>query len=42
LPAWDLGQALERIVAWHEAERRGEDMRQMSLTQIEQFGDGEA
>jgi len=42
LPAWDLGQALERIVAWHEAERRGEDVRQMSLTQIEQFGDREA
>jgi CDP-glucose 4,6-dehydratase len=34
---WDLGQALERIVAWHEAERRGEDMREVSLAQIEQF-----
>jgi CDP-glucose 4,6-dehydratase len=34
---WDLGEALERIVAWHEAERRGDDMRKMSLTQIEQF-----
>jgi CDP-glucose 4,6-dehydratase len=42
LPAWDLAQALERIVAWHEAERRGEDVRQMSLTQVEQFGDREA
>ena len=34
---WDLGQALERIVQWHEAERRGEDMRGVSLDQIEQF-----
>jgi CDP-glucose 4,6-dehydratase len=34
---WDLGEALERIVAWHEAERRGEDMRRASLAQIERF-----
>jgi CDP-glucose 4,6-dehydratase len=34
---WDLAQALERIVAWHEAERRGEDMRRVSLEQIERF-----
>jgi CDP-glucose 4,6-dehydratase len=38
LPAWDLAQALERIVAWHEAEHRGEDMRRVSLEQIERFG----
>jgi len=37
-PQWDLGQALERVVEWHEAERRGEDMRRMSLEQIERFG----
>jgi CDP-glucose 4,6-dehydratase len=37
-PEWDLGQALERVVQWHEAERRGEDMRRASMTQIEQFG----
>jgi CDP-glucose 4,6-dehydratase len=37
---WDLAEALERIVAWHEAERRGEDMRQASLAQIEQFAAG--
>jgi CDP-glucose 4,6-dehydratase len=37
LPAWDLTQALERIVEWHEAERRGEDVRETSLAQIEQF-----
>jgi CDP-glucose 4,6-dehydratase len=37
---WDLAAALERIVAWHEAERRGEEMRQVSLAQIEQFAGG--
>jgi CDP-glucose 4,6-dehydratase len=36
-PGWDLGQALERVVQWHEAERRGEDMRGVSVDQIEQF-----
>ncbi len=35
---WDLGEALERIVEWHEAQRRGEDMRKVSLEQIERFG----
>jgi CDP-glucose 4,6-dehydratase len=35
---WDLAQALERIVEWHEAERRGDDMRRVSLEQIERFG----
>jgi CDP-glucose 4,6-dehydratase len=34
---WELGEALERIVQWHEAERRGEDMRELSLAQIERF-----
>lgn len=34
---WDLAQALEQIVEWHKAERRGEDMRAVSLGQIEQF-----
>jgi len=38
---WDLGQALERIVEWHEAERRGEDVRETSLAQIERFSGGE-
>ncbi len=37
---WDLGEALARIVTWHEAERRGEDMRAMSLAQIELFAGG--
>jgi len=35
---WDLGEALERVVEWHEAQRRGEDMRKVSLGQIERFG----
>ncbi len=35
---WDLGEALERVVEWHEAQRRGEDMRKVSLAQIERFG----
>jgi CDP-glucose 4,6-dehydratase len=34
---WDLGEALERIVQWHEAQREGEDMRRTSLAQIELF-----
>jgi CDP-glucose 4,6-dehydratase len=34
---WDLGEALERVVAWHRAERRGEDMRRVSLDQIAEF-----
>jgi CDP-glucose 4,6-dehydratase len=37
---WDLGEALERIVQWHEAERRGEDMRAVTLAQIELFAGG--
>jgi CDP-glucose 4,6-dehydratase len=34
---WDLGEALERVVAWHRAERREEDMRRVSLDQIAEF-----
>jgi CDP-glucose 4,6-dehydratase len=34
---WDLAEALERVVEWHEAERRGENMRGVSLEQIERF-----
>jgi CDP-glucose 4,6-dehydratase len=37
---WDLGEALERIVQWHEAERGGEDVRATSLAQIELFAGG--
>ena len=37
-PAWSLEDGLERIVAWHEAHRRGEDMRRTSYEQIAEFG----
>jgi len=33
-PAWRLDDALELLVAWHRAHRRGEDMRSVSLAQI--------
>jgi CDP-glucose 4,6-dehydratase len=35
MPAWDLDEALQRIVEWHVAHRDGEDMRALSLAQIE-------
>jgi CDP-glucose 4,6-dehydratase len=37
LPAWDLEQALERLVEWHRAEREGADMRALTLAQIARF-----
>jgi len=36
-PGWDLDEALVRVAAWHEAHRRGEDMRRTSLEQIAAF-----
>jgi CDP-glucose 4,6-dehydratase len=36
-PRWDLDEALARVAAWHEAHRRGEDMRRTSLGQIAAF-----
>lgn len=36
-PKWQLGQALERIVAWHKAHRQGRDMREFSLEQINEY-----
>jgi CDP-glucose 4,6-dehydratase len=36
-PCWDLDEALARVAAWHEAHRRGEDMRSTSLEQIAAF-----
>jgi CDP-glucose 4,6-dehydratase len=33
-PAWSLGQALERTVAWQRAWLGGEDMRSFSEAQI--------
>lgn len=36
-PRWSLEEGLERVVAWHEAHRRGEDMRRASCEQIAEF-----
>jgi CDP-glucose 4,6-dehydratase len=36
-PGWALEQALERIVEWHRALSSGQDMRRVSLMQVEQF-----
>ncbi len=35
-PRWQLATALEKTVAWHEAWRRGENMRTVSLVQIDE------
>ena len=36
-PQLGLEEALEMVVRWHQAERRGEDMRAVTLEQIERF-----
>jgi CDP-glucose 4,6-dehydratase len=36
-PRWDLARALEEVVEWHDAYRRGDDAREITLTQIGQF-----
>jgi CDP-glucose 4,6-dehydratase len=36
-PAWDLEQALAKLVEWHQAQRRGEDMRRVTLAQVACF-----
>jgi CDP-glucose 4,6-dehydratase len=36
-PAWDLGAALDSIVAWYMAFRDGRDMREVTLAQIDSF-----
>ncbi|MEW6562283.1 MAG: CDP-glucose 4,6-dehydratase [Pseudomonadota bacterium] len=36
-PRWRLEQALESIVDWHKAYLRGEDMREYTLKQLEQY-----
>jgi CDP-glucose 4,6-dehydratase len=36
-PGWGLDEALARVAGWHEAHRRGEDMRSTSLEQIATF-----
>jgi CDP-glucose 4,6-dehydratase len=36
-PTWDLEQALDGIVAWYRALRDGDDMRALTLAQVEAF-----
>jgi CDP-glucose 4,6-dehydratase len=36
-PRWDLDDALQAIVEWARAQRRGDDLRAVSLAQIERF-----
>ncbi|TAL55370.1 CDP-glucose 4,6-dehydratase [Pandoraea sp.] len=36
-PRWSLGEALQRIVEWHRAFLRGDDMRQCTLHQIQHY-----
>jgi CDP-glucose 4,6-dehydratase len=36
-PHWDLGLALDRIVAWYRACEQGADMRALTLAQIDEF-----
>jgi CDP-glucose 4,6-dehydratase len=36
-PGWTLEDGLARVVTWHEAHRRGEDMRRTSYEQIAEF-----
>jgi len=37
-PQWDLDQALEHIVRWHVAHRDGDDLRELTLAQIDGHG----
>lgn len=42
-PRWQLGETIDRIVAWHKAHRDGADMRAFTLAQIDAYmGDGHA
>ncbi|MTW35086.1 CDP-glucose 4,6-dehydratase [Pseudoduganella danionis] len=34
---WQLGQTIDMIVAWHQAHARGEDMRAVTLAQIDTY-----
>lgn len=36
-PAWNLDQALDRIVAWYKAFSRGQDMRRLTTAQIHEY-----
>jgi CDP-glucose 4,6-dehydratase len=37
IPRWDLERGLASVVEWHDAQRRGEDARALTIAQIEQF-----
>ena len=39
-PTWDLGAALDAIVAWYEALDKGADVRDVTLAQIDSFAAG--
>ena len=36
-PGWDLDDALSSVVEWHQAHWRGDDMREVSLAQIDRY-----
>jgi CDP-glucose 4,6-dehydratase len=36
-PRWTLNEALEKIIAWHQAEVQGADMKTKTLTQVAEF-----
>jgi CDP-glucose 4,6-dehydratase len=36
-PRWNIEQALEKIVAWHRAYSSGKEMREFSLSQINEY-----
>ena len=36
-PRWDLDNALEKTVSWHQAWRRGRDMQAFSLAQVREY-----
>lgn len=38
-PRWTLPQALDSVIAWHQAYRAGSDMRAVSLSQIQHYGE---
>jgi len=40
-PRWNLETALDKTVLWHQAWRRGEDMRALCLAQIAQYAQAE-
>lgn len=36
-PSWNIEQTIEKIVEWHKADEQGVDMREFSLTQINDY-----